>query len=290
MFSDLFNSLEYPNIIEEPYNTDELEEPDDTDELEESDDTYELKQKKFDKFIKTIKDEPYKQLLITKFKKFLKQTIKNAKLSDLIDCFILTLHEAAIVLASCTTMLKRILREYKIERWPGRDIKAYCKHHYKDTSYVDVIKQNNFLQMCKQKQYINDVSTFTSEHISIPSKPLVVRQKSNTRQPNNTKEQPENVAQLDADQQFKTLKQMQSQSEEQNRIKEQQFEIFLSEIKEEIEEAELNLYNSMIQEIKSLNEVIEETNKQNYMLNIMAYNTKRQNKKLEEEINRRNIQ
>ena len=60
----------------------------------------------------------------------------------------------------------------------------------------------------------------------------------------------------------------------------------MSNIQEDLEETELSLYNKMIEEIKNLNELNNELAKQNQLLNIMVYNTKQSNKKLQEDINR----
>jgi predicted RNase H-like nuclease len=102
-----------------------------------------------------MSDILYKNFLIDKYLLYKTKTKKDIEIKDLIECFVLSLQETAIVFGKCTTTIKRILRKHNIKRWPCRFIRGYCKKKYSNTSYVNILKNEEFLLMCKEK-FINN--------------------------------------------------------------------------------------------------------------------------------------
>ena len=111
----------------------------------------------FKNIVKDMSDILYKNFLIDKYLLYKTKTKKDIDINDLIECFVLSLQETAIVFGKCTTTIKRILRKYNIKRWPSRFIRGYCRKKYGNTSYFHILKNQEFLLMCKEK-FINTES------------------------------------------------------------------------------------------------------------------------------------
>ena len=111
----------------------------------------------FKNIVKDMSDILYKNFLIDKHILF--KTKKDIEIKDLIECFVLSLQETSILFGKCTTSMKRLLRKYNIKRWPSRFIRGYCRKKYGNTSYFHILKNEEFLLMCKEK-FINTNESF----------------------------------------------------------------------------------------------------------------------------------
>lgn len=113
----------------------------------------------FKNVIKDMSDILYKNFLIDKHLLFKTKTKKDIEIKDLVECFVLSLQETSIVFGKCVTSMKRLLRKYNIKRWPSRFIRGYCRKKYGNTSYFHILKNQEFLLMCKEK-FINTNESF----------------------------------------------------------------------------------------------------------------------------------